>query len=141
MRSKNLLTSAATALSAAAVLVALSGCTGDEADTSTTTPTPTSSATGIEKPTGECIDGIATFVDDDTEYELPDGCETVDIIGSGNTITLGEVGHLILESNDNTVDVDAVEKVTNLSFGNTVSHGGDAPEVDTGADDVEVSAR
>lgn len=125
----------------ALVALALTGCTSDEADTSTTTPTPTSSATEIEKPTGECIDGIATFVDNDTEYELPDGCETVDIIGSGNTITLGEVGHLILESNDNTIDVDAVEEVTNLSFGNTVSHGGDAPEVTTGADDVEVSAR
>ncbi|GAA0965152.1 DUF3060 domain-containing protein [Frigoribacterium faeni] len=141
MRRNLLSISAGLALAA----LALTGCTSSEADTSKPTPTPASSesasATDFPKPTGECIDGVATFVDNDTEFALPDGCETVDIIGSGNTITLGDVTHLILESNDNTIDVDSVESVTNLSFGNTVRHGGDAPDVPTGADDVDVSAR
>ena len=125
--------------------LALTGCTSGTTEADEATPTPasseTASATDFPKPTGECIDGIATFVDNDTEYELPDGCETVDIIGSGNTITLGPVTNLILESDGNTVDVESVETINNLSFGNTVTHGGDAPEVPTGADDVEVSAR
>ena len=125
--------------------LALTGCTSGTTEADEATPTPASSettaATDFPKPTGECIDGIATFVDNDTEYELPDGCETVDIIGSGNTITLGPVTNLILESDGNTVDVESVETINNLSFGNTVTHGGDAPEVPTGADDVDVSAR
>ncbi|MDY0947163.1 hypothetical protein SOM11_14295 [Frigoribacterium sp. CFBP9039] len=125
--------------------LALTGCTSGTTEADEATPTPafseTASATDFPKPTGECIDGIATFVDNDTEYELPDGCETVDIIGSGNTITLGPVTNLILESDGNTVDVESVETINNLSFGNTVTHGGDAPEVSTGADDIAVSAR
>lgn len=125
--------------------LALTGCTSGTTEADEATPTPASSetaaATDFPKPTGECIDGIATFVDNDTEYELPDGCETVDIIGAGNTITLGPVTNLILESDGNTVDVESVETINNLSFGNTVTHGGDAPEVATGADDVAVSAR
>jgi len=126
--------------------LALTGCTSGTTEADEATPTPASSesaaaATDFPKPTGECIDGIATFVDNDTEFSLPDGCETVDIIGAGNTITLGPVTNLIVESDGNTIDVDSVETISNLSFGNTVTHGGDAPEVATGADAIEVVAR
>jgi hypothetical protein len=147
MRRTLLSTSVGIALAA----LALTGCTSGTTEAEKATPTPASSesasaspsdsASEFPKPTGECIDGVATFVDNDTEFELPDGCETVDIIGAGNTITLGPVTNLIVESNDNAIDVDSVETINNLSFGNTVTHGGDAPEVPTGADDLEVSAR
>ncbi|KQO79907.1 hypothetical protein ASF17_14615 [Frigoribacterium sp. Leaf263] len=143
MRRKLLITSAGIGLA----LLTLTGCTGGTTEAEKSTPTPASSesasasATEFPKPTGECIDGVATFVDNDTEFALPDGCETVDIIGAGNTITLGPVTNLIVESDGNTIDVDSVETITNLSFGNTVTHGGDAPEVPTGADDIEVGSR
>lgn len=95
----------ALALLGIAVTTALAGCSSPTDDT-TSKPTPTASA---EAPPAinECIDGSATLLasEDGSGISLPDGCETVYVVASDQTIELGPTTTLIFEGTGNTVTV------------------------------------
>lgn len=88
-----------------AVTAALAGCSGPTADADRK-PEPTASA---EAPpaVNECIDGAATLLasQDGSGISLPDGCETVYVVASDQTIELGPTATLIFEGTGNTVTV------------------------------------
>jgi len=133
------------ALTALLVAAGLSACTaGDTTDPAPTpTPTPTEArSTGIDG-TGACLDGVATWAQDDATAEVDD-CAFVDIVGSGNDLTVGTVEQLTLEGNDTTVVVGSVQHVTNTGEGNTVWYDGDEPSFDergSGTTVMPLSAR
>lgn len=113
---------------AAALGLALVGCTSPDADRAEPTPDPTPS-TQVAAPDDECVDGVA-FMDltDGVDKELPDGCETVVVIGEGGSLTLGPVTTLSLMGNGTTVEADTVTRVELGGDDNVVTHTGDAPE-------------
>ena len=116
----------ATALAGLALLAALTGCT-----TAAPENTETATATPTGQPDNECIDGVAylQFTDTDTELALPDGCETVIVLGDSGTATIGAVTDLAVMGNGNTITVDSVHRVDPSGNDNTITYTGDAPEV------------
>lgn len=155
----------AAALGAAILTSALAGCTGTT-DNSHKTPAPTSSAHGTKTPgadydaksakratdekkwaaqqeeakhpTGKCLDGTSLITAKDTAFDLPDGCGIVRIIGSGATVSIGSVEHLVVEGKDNTITAKDVKTIDSISIGNSVKYTADkdAKITDKGSDNT-----
>lgn len=92
-------------------------------------------ATGETTPepfvTGACVDGTAAVVVEAgaPETVFTDACDTVSVIGTGGTVSLGTVRHLVVEGTKLAVVIDSVELVDFAGDDNTVSHAGTAPVV------------
>lgn len=135
----------------------VAGCTA--ADDAVPTPTPTGVATesaadeaaddfdaeGLTaaereqvEPTGACIDGYAIIGTTDAEFTQSEPCDTFSVLGTGSTITLTDVNHLLLESGPNTITVTGgLESITSIASGNEVTYDGSAVEPeDSGSDNT-----
>jgi len=122
----------------AVALVSLSACA---ANAPTPSPTPTSNAHATAEAT--CADGVAMLRADDQESKH-DGCDVFDVLGNGNTLTVGAVKQLTIEGDHNTVTVHAVETVTSSGTDNTIYYDGDEPafeELGSGTSVIPSSAR
>jgi len=120
--------------------LALAGCTSADDDRADGSPSPTTDTTEVtETVYGECVDGVATILADDLDgpFDLGD-CGMVSVVGVDGDITLGDVERLVLEGDRNEVVVDRVAHVAFGGNGNTVEHGGDAPEVVDDGDENRV---
>ena len=105
-------------------------------------------ATGETTPepfvTGACVDGTAAVVVEAgaPETVFTDACDTVSVIGTGGTVSLGTVRHLVVEGTKLAVVIDSVELVDFAGDDNTVSHAGTAPVVnENGTTGSVVSSR
>lgn len=115
-----------------ALVALLAGCTSDGDAAPTASPTTTATAQAeVGQPDNECVDDIAylQFTETDTELSLPEGCNTVIVLGDGGTATVGPVGDLALMGNGNSITVESVERIDFTGNDNMVTHGGDAPEI------------
>lgn len=146
----------AAALGALVITGALAGCTANS-NTSTKTPAPSTSQTAgpsgnatakadskletekklqaeQENPTGACIDGQAVVNSTDKKITVGD-CKTISILGSGATVTLGTVEHLIIENNKNTITAKSIAAIDSIGHDNTITYGGtsDAKVTDQGS--------
>ena len=90
------------------------------------------------EPTGACIDGYAIIRPVDTEFTQPEPCDTVSVLGTGSTITLTDVNHLLLESGPNTITVTGgLDSIMSIASGNEVTYDGPAVEPeDSGSDNT-----
>jgi len=90
------------------------------------------------EPTGACIDGYAIIRPVDTEFTQPEPCDTVSVLGTGSTITLTDVDHLLLESGPNTITVTGgLDSIMSIASGNEVTYDGPAVEPeDSGSDNT-----
>jgi len=90
------------------------------------------------EPTGACIDGYAIIRPVDTEFTQPEPCDTVSVLGTGSTITLTDVNHLLLESGPNTITVTGgLDSIMSIASGNEVTYDGTAVEPeDSGSDNT-----
>jgi len=116
------------------VLGALVGCTSadDEFDgRHDGDGTPRAEASPEPFVTGECLDGAAALVVDaeHPEVTFDEACETVSVIGTDGTVTLGAVGHLVVEGRGLTITAETVTAVDFAGDDNVLSHGGAAPTV------------
>ena len=123
----------AAALGSVLLVAGLAACTVDVSD-DPATPTPEASAASTQDqlqaeqqdPTGACIDGQAVVAATDETVSFPEGCATVSILGTGATIELGPVEHLVIENDGNTVTAESVAQIDSIGHDNTVAYGGDA---------------
>jgi hypothetical protein len=120
------------ALVGTALVALLAGCSSN--DDAEPTPTPTTTATAeadAGQPDNECVGGIAylQFTETVTELSLPEGCNTVIVLGDNGTATVGPVSDLGLMGNGNDITVEGVKRIDFTGNDNTVTHGGDAPEI------------
>lgn len=123
----------ASALLIGAVVCSLSACSssnGHPAPSASASSTSRAAATGgVADPSGKCTNGVSTPTQGGEKIELP-GCDLVDVLGSGNTINLGDTEQLTAEGSNNTITVSNVRRVVNLGKDNTVYYTGDEPEFD-----------
>ncbi|MDP9737177.1 MULTISPECIES: DUF3060 domain-containing protein [unclassified Curtobacterium] len=123
---------------AASALVSLNACT---ANTPRPSPTPTASASAPAA--AECVDGVAALQADDQQSKH-DGCDVFDVLGNGNTLTVGDVKQLTVEGDHNTITVHTVDTVTSSGTDNTIYYDGDEPdfnELGSGSKVLPSSAR
>lgn len=118
---KHLLASAL-ALGLAAGLTACSQHTPDPAPTASASGSPTAK-------TATCSDGVALLRANDQHGDQP-GCDRFNLMGTGNTLSIGETEQLTIEGDGNTVTVESVEHVTSTGKDNTVYYDGDEPDFD-----------
>lgn len=127
-------------LAAGGVLVTLTGCTS----TATATPGPTSGASGASAApsststaratpadVGTCVDGNAVVVTRPkaSVVRLDGSCATVSVVGTGGTVELGAVEHLVIEGAKNAVSVASVGTIDFAADTNHVTYGGAAPTI------------
>lgn len=112
--SKQLSTLAAAGLT----IVALAGCTdADASSMSSASPTAaaeptTDSEYTIPDVTGECVDGMATIVDDSSNVTIDGDCENVVVEASNSIVTVtGAVVNLSFDSSITLVNVSTVDNV------------------------------
>ncbi|NRD27878.1 DUF3060 domain-containing protein [Frigoribacterium sp. VKM Ac-2836] len=146
MHAPRLRAAALAALVGATLASGVAGCTSN----SDTTPDASDSSTPLAESTTSpfvtetCIDGNASVVLDEktTDVTFSEACDSVDVIGSGGTVTLTDVNHLVVEGTGITVTAGSVGTVDFAGDGNTVSHTGAEPVVnDNGTADNTVTAR
>lgn len=116
-----------------ALVAGLTGCTsngspddrGDRPHETTGETTPEPFVSGV------CVDGTAAVVVEagapETVFTEP--CDTVSVIGTGGTVSLGTVRHLVVEGTKLAVVIDSVDLVDFAGDDNTVSHAGAEPVV------------
>ncbi|TDT63034.1 DUF3060 domain-containing protein [Frigoribacterium sp. PhB116] len=148
MHAPRLRTAALSALLGAVLLTGVAGCTN--AASTDGTPDATGSSTRLAESTTSpfvtetCVDGNASVVLDDetTDVVFTEACDSVNVIGSDGTVTLADVGHVVVEGTGITVTADAVGTIDFAGDGNTLSHTGDAPVVnDAGTTGNTVTGR
>lgn len=116
-----------------ALVAGLTGCTSHgPADDRRGRPDETTGETTPEPfVSGVCVDGTAAVVVEagapETVFTEP--CDTVSVIGTGGTVSLGTVRHLVVEGTELTVVVGSVDLVDFAGDDNTVSHTGAEPVV------------
>jgi len=134
------------ALLGTVLVTGIAGCT----ITTDTSPDPIGSSTPLAESTTSpfvtetCVDGNASVVLDDetTDVVFTEACDSVDVIGSDGTVTLADVGHVVVEGTGITVTAGAVGTVDFAGDDNTLSHTGDAPVVgDAGTTGNTVTGR
>ena len=135
MHATRLRTATLAALLSATLVSGIAGCTS--AHDSDTTPDATGSSTPLAESTTSpfitetCIDGNASVVLDEktTDVTFSEACDAVNVIGSGGTVTLADVGHLVIEGTGITVTAGTLGTIDFAGDGNTVSHTGPEPVV------------
>ena len=121
---KKTLATAGTALAALLVLTGCSSAQDDAAPTAAATPTSEASAAPA---TNVCEDGTLTVTDaSEAKGALETGCDTVYLLTSNVELELGPVQQLGIEGNGNTVRTETLGSVYVMGTGNTVTHTGDA---------------
>ncbi|MGU3410282.1 DUF3060 domain-containing protein [Microbacterium sp. M1A1_1b] len=128
MKKRILIAATATALAA----LALTGCTTNNTTTKSGTPSPSASSTPSAKAdpamgNSACADGVQSIGASDKTTKAS-GCDFVDVLGSGNTLTLGDSRELTVEGSKNTVTVSAATTITTVGSDNTVYYDGDEPK-------------
>lgn len=148
MHAPRLRTAALTALLGAVLVTGVAGCTSatdtDGTPDATGSSTPLAESTTSPFVTETCVDGNASVVLDDetTDVVFTEACDSVNVIGSDGTVTLADVGHVVVEGTGITVTADAVGTIDFAGDGNTLSHTGDAPVVnDAGTTGNTVTGR
>ncbi|MFJ2977375.1 DUF3060 domain-containing protein [Curtobacterium sp. NPDC087082] len=127
-------------LSAAALVTLLAGCSTAEQNDAAKSPAPTTiveteeqlraaDTTGAYDKLNNCVDGMLTVIDAAKAKDaLAKGCETVRIVESGATMTLGPVEHLSVEGADNTITASTIGEIAVDGEENSVSYTGEDPE-------------
>lgn len=135
----------AASITAAASVALLAGCAStapDGASSERATPEPTVTSSAAAAPAANvCEDGVITVTDaESAEKVLKEGCDTVYLLTSDVELDLGAVKKLGIEGNGNTVSVASLESVYITGTGNTVQHGGAAPDADNVQDGNTITA-
>jgi hypothetical protein len=129
-------------LSAAALVTLLAGCSTTEQHDAENSPTPSpttiieaeeqlraADTTGALDKLNNCVEGMLTVTDAEKAKDaLATGCDTVRMVQSGSTVTLGPVKHLSVEGANNTITASTIGEILVDGEKNSVSYTGEDPE-------------
>ncbi|MCC8907985.1 DUF3060 domain-containing protein [Curtobacterium sp. GD1] len=133
----------AASLTALAAVALLAGCTPSSTDVDPkASATPKPAASNTTSPANVCEDGTLTVTDAaSAKRALAKGCDTVYLLTSNVELDLGPVKVLGIEGNGNTVAAESLATVWVMGTGNTISHGGEAPDTKGVAEGNTVAAK